>query len=53
VEAEELLDRLYLVADVVVDAFREQRGRTAQNAECEPLPELGNEEQLTSVIHAV
>jgi hypothetical protein len=52
-EAEELLDHLYSVADVVVDAFREQRGRPERIVEYAPLPELGNEEQLASVIHAV
>lgn len=51
-EADELLDHLYLVAGVVVDAFKEQRGRT-EKAEYEPLPELGNEVKLASVIHAV
>lgn len=50
-EAEALLDHLYLVADVVADAFIEQRGRTEQNVECEPLAELGNE-RLASAIHA-
>jgi len=50
-EAEELLDHLYLVADVVVDAFLEQRGRTEKNTGYEPLPELGDE-PLSSVIHA-
>lgn len=50
-EAEELLDHLYLAADVLVDAFLEQRGRTEKNTEYEPLPELGNE-PLASVIHA-
>jgi hypothetical protein len=55
-EAEKLLDHFYLVADVVVDAFKEQRGRThnnAENTEYAPLPELGNEIKLASVIHAV
>lgn len=50
-EAEGLLDHLYLVADVVVDAFREQRGRTGKKAQYDPLAELGNE-SLASVIHA-
>lgn len=50
-EAERLLDHLYMVADVVVDAFIEQRGRTEEVVECEPLTELGNE-SLASVIHA-
>ena len=50
-EAEGLLDHLYLVADVSVDAFIEQRGRSEENVEHEPLTELGNE-QLASVIHA-
>ncbi len=49
-EADRLLDHLYLVADVGIDAFVEQRGRTKQNVECEPLTELGNE-QLASVIY--
>jgi len=49
-EAEELLDHLYLVADVLVDAFLEQRGRTEKNTQYEPLPELGDE-PLASVIH--
>ena len=51
-EAEALLDHLYLVADVGVDAFIEQRGRTGKNSQSEPLAELGNE-PFTSVIHAV
>jgi len=50
-EAERLLDHLYMVADVVVDAFIEQRGRTNQVVDCEPLAELGNE-SLASAIHA-
>ena len=50
-EAEELLDHLYLVADVVVDAFLEQRGRTEKNTVYESLPEPGNG-PLASVIHA-
>jgi hypothetical protein len=51
-EAEALLDHLYLVADVGVEAFIEQRGRPAAvaNAEYDPLSELGNE-TLASVIH--
>lgn len=51
-EAEELLHHLYLVADVGVEAFIEQRGRTEKNIEYEALTELGNE-KLASVIHAV
>jgi len=51
VEAERMLDHLYMVADVVVDAFIEQRGHTERSVECEPLTELGNE-SLASVIHA-
>lgn len=50
VEAEALLDQLYLVANVCVDAFIEQRGRTAE--QCNSLAELGNE-SLASVIRAV
>lgn len=50
-EAERLLDHLYMVADVAVDAFIEQRGRTERRDEYEPLTELGNE-SLASVIHA-
>ena len=51
-EAETLLDHLYLVADVGVEAFIEQRGRPSAvaNAEYDPLSELGNE-ALASVIH--
>ena len=51
-EAEALLDHLYLVADVGVEAFIEQRGRPAavENAEYESLSELGNE-TLASDIH--
>jgi hypothetical protein len=52
VEAEALLNHLYLVANVGVDAFIEQRGRTNQNGQCDSLAELGNE-SLASVIHAV
>ena len=51
-EAEALLDHLYLVANVAVDAFIEQRGRTEKNNQCDSLAELGNE-PFTSVIHAV
>lgn len=51
VEAERMLDHLYMVADVVVDAFIERRGRTERIVEREPLTELGNE-SLASVIHA-
>jgi len=50
-EAEALLDHLYLVASVGVDAFIEQRGRTAKNDECDSLMDLGNE-ALASVIRA-
>lgn len=50
-EAERLLDHLYMAADVVVSAFIEQRGRTQEVIQCEPLTELGNE-SLASVIHA-
>lgn len=50
-EAERMLDHLYMVADVGVDAFIEQRGRTEEIVQCEPLTELGNE-SLASVIHA-
>lgn len=50
-EAERLLDHLYMVADVVVDAFTEQRGCTKRSTEYEPLTELGNE-SLASIIHA-
>lgn len=50
-EAERMLDHLYMVAGVVVDAFIEQRGRTERSVEYEPLTELGNE-SLPSVIHA-
>lgn len=51
-EAEALLDHLYLVADVGLEAFIEQRGRPAavESAEYEPLSELGNE-TLASAIH--
>ena len=49
-QAEGLLDHLYAVADVTVDAFIEQRGRTARIDECEPLTSLGNE-QHAAVIH--
>jgi hypothetical protein len=49
-EAEGLLDHLYSVADVVVCAFIEQRGRTEKLEECEPLAGLGNE-RLDTVIH--
>jgi hypothetical protein len=51
-EAEALLDHLYLVANVAVDAFIEQRGRTEKNNQCDSLAELGNE-SFTSAIHAV
>jgi hypothetical protein len=53
-EAGSLLDQMYGVADVCVEAFIEQHGRPAAiaNAEHEPLTELGNE-ALASVIHAV
>ena len=51
VEAERMLDHLYMVADVVVDAFIERQGRTERIVEHEPLTELGNE-SLASVIHA-
>jgi hypothetical protein len=51
-EAGALLDRLYLVANVAVDAFIEQRGRTEKNNQCDSLAELGNE-SFTSVIHTV
>ena len=50
-DAERLLDHLYVVADVALDAFTEQRGRAERDVECEPLTELGNE-SLASVIHA-
>jgi hypothetical protein len=50
-EAERLLDDLYLVANVAVDAFIEQRGRTERNEQYGSLTELGNE-SLASVIHA-
>ena len=50
-EAEELLDHLYSVADVGVDAFMELRGRTEKNNQYDSLTELGNE-SLASVIHA-
>jgi hypothetical protein len=53
-EAEALLDHLYLVASVGVNAFIEQRGRTERtekNDQCDSLAELGNE-SLASVIHA-
>ena len=50
-EAEALLDHLYLVANVGVDAFIEQQGRTEINEKCDSLAELGNE-SLTSAIHA-
>ena len=46
-----MLDHLYMVADVVVDAFIERRGRPERIVEHEPLTELGNE-SLASVIHA-
>jgi hypothetical protein len=51
-EAELLLDHLYSAANVAVDAFIEQRGRTKQNYQCDSLTELGNE-SLASVIRAV
>lgn len=51
-EAEALLNHLYLVANVGVDAFIEQRGRTEKNDQCDSLTELGNE-SLASVIHVV
>lgn len=51
VEAERMLDHLYMVADVVVDAFIERQGRTERIVEHEPLTELCNE-SLASVIHA-
>ena len=51
VEAERMLDHLYMVADVVVDAFIERRGRAERIVEHEPLTELGNE-LLASGIHA-
>jgi hypothetical protein len=51
-EAEGLLDHLYLVANVAVDAFIEQRGRTEKDNQYGSLTELGNE-SLTSVIHTV
>jgi hypothetical protein len=50
-EAEALLDHLYLVASVGVDAFIEQQGRTERNEQCDSLAELGNE-SLASAIHA-
>lgn len=40
------------VANVAVDAFIEQRGRTEKNNQCDSLAELGNE-LLASVIHTV
>ena len=49
-QAQGLLDHLYAVAEVSVDAFIEQRGRTATIEECEPLTSLGNE-QHAAVIH--
>jgi hypothetical protein len=49
-QAEGLLEHLYSVASVCVDAFIEQRGRTEKREECEPLTSLGNE-QLAAVIH--
>jgi len=51
-EAETLLDHLYLMANVGVDAFIEQRGCTEKNYQRDSLTELGNE-SLTSVIHTV
>ncbi len=50
-EAEVLLDHLYIVVDVGIDAFIERRGRTEMNDVCEPLAELGNE-VLHPAIHA-
>lgn len=49
-DAERLLDHLYVVADVAIDAFIEQRGRTKQKNECEPVAEL-IDEALASVAH--
>ena len=51
-EAEALLNHLYLVANVGVDAFIEQRGRTEKKNQCDSLAELGNE-SLAAVIHVV
>jgi hypothetical protein len=51
-EAEGLLEHLYLWANIGVDAFIEQRGRTEKNNQCDSLAELGNE-SLASVIHTV
>lgn len=42
-EAERLLDHLYLVADIGLDAFAEQQGRTRQKSEYEPTAELIDE----------
>jgi hypothetical protein len=39
-DAERLLDHLYMVADVAVDAFIEQRGRVERKSEHEPVAEL-------------
>ncbi len=50
-EAEALLDHMYLAANVGVDAFIEQRGRTEKNTQYDTLTELGNE-SLASVIRA-
>ena len=50
-EAERLLDHLYLVADVGVDAFIEQRARTPEKRECEPTTEL-IDSALASVTYA-
>jgi hypothetical protein len=49
-EAEILIDNLYLVANVAVDAFIEQRGRIEKDPQYGSLAELGNE-SLTSVVH--
>jgi hypothetical protein len=50
-EAEAILDHLYSVADVGVNAFMELRGRTEKNTQFDSLTELGNE-SLASVIRA-
>ena len=47
-----MLDHLYLVADVGIDAFNEQRGRTNQKTEYEPVAGL-IDEALASATHVV
>jgi hypothetical protein len=50
-EAEAILDHLYSVASVSVDAFIEQRGRTGTDSQDDSLAVLGNE-SLAPAIHA-